>query len=338
MKQKKSYSRLTKHMHSCAVMALTVLSVLAPANPAFAKGTLAGTSIDNTATLSYNGPSGVVEIDSNQVSLTVNELIDLLVTSTDAGDIGTTPGAANVRQTFSLTNNGNGPESFALSTDANISGDDFNPSVVSIYLDTDGDGLFNPANDTLYVAGTNDPLLAPDGKITIFVLSDIPATPLDGNRAELALIATSKTGTGPAGTTIAGVGEGGSDAVIGATEGNDQDSGFYAISSATVALSKSAVVADTLGGTRPLPGATITYTLVAEATGSGSIANVSISDAIPAGTTYKPNSLTLAAAALTDASGDDAGAFNAAAISVTIGNMNGGDSRAVTFQVTINKD
>jgi len=66
-------------------------------------------------------------------------------------------------------------------------------------------------------------------------------------------------------------------------------------------------VLDAFGGTRALPGSTVTYRLTAELTGSGSLSGLRLADTVPAGTTYQPGSLTLCGAALTDAADADAG-------------------------------
>ena len=47
-------------------------------------------------------------------------------------------------------------------------------------------------------------------------------------------------------------------------------------------------------------------------------------------------SIKLGGTALTDATGDDAGSFASGAISVALGTVPGGQTRTVSFQVTIN--
>ena len=93
--------------------------------------------------------------------------------------------------------------------------------------------------------------------------------------------------------------------------------------------------ADPFGGTTAVPGATITYTLVATVSGSGSLANLAIGDAIPAGSTYKAGSITLDGAALTDLADGDAGEISPSGVAVRLGTVPAGQARTVTFQVTI---
>jgi uncharacterized repeat protein (TIGR01451 family) len=307
------------------------------AAPAHAAGTIAGTSIDNTATATYDLPGGGTStVTSNTLKLRVDELLDVAVASTDGGDVASFPGGTNQVLKFKVTNSGNGSEAFKLTTTDAVGGDDFDPSVTSIVLDTNNNGVYDAGVDTVYVSGSNDPVLAPDASITAFVLSTIPAGAANAQRGQAKLKATSATGSGTPGTTFAGAGQGGGDAVVGATTAAAEAGGFYAIAAANLGFTKSAVVTDQFGGTTQVPGATITYTLAATASGSGSVANVKISDPIPSGTTFKPGSIKLDGTGLTDASDADAGNFSGTAINVTVGNMAAGSSHNVTFQVKIN--
>ncbi len=334
----KWHSNFQKRWASNGVRSLLIGSaVLALSSvPAHATGTVAGTDIENTAQATYTAPDGsIVEIPSNTVTIKVDELLDVNVVSNDPGDITTSPGATDQILTFQVTNTGNGQESFRLTADTAVGGDDFDPSLQQIVIDTDGNGVYDPGVDTIYVPGTNDPDLAPDESVTVFVITTIPDTPVDGERAEVSLIAEANTGTGAPGTSFDGEGQGGGDAVVGSTGADDDDSGFLAISQAEVTLVKTATVVDPFGGDRAVPGSVITYNLVATISGSGTLSNVVISDPIPASTTYVPSSITLETAALTDASDADEGEFDGTAISVEVGDVPAGETRTVTFEVTI---
>ncbi|HMP45176.1 MAG TPA: hypothetical protein PKD99_08740 [Sphingopyxis sp.] len=323
------------HRHRIpAISTLALAAMLALPMQAQAAGTRAGSIISNTASASFDTGGGAQTVDSNTVDLRVDELIDVVVDSSDPADVPTTPGATNQLLTFSVTNSGNGEEGFTLSAIANGGGDDYDPTVTQIYIDN-GDGVFDAGTDTLYTPGANDPVLDPDESVTVFVLSTTPGSVVDGNRGTVSLVATSKTGTGAPGTSFAGQGEGGGDAVIGSTGGDGQDMGAYIVSAATVSLVKSAVVADPFGGSEPVPGATITYTIVATVAGSGSVSGLAITDNIPADTSYVAGSLTLGGSGLTDAADGDAGDYNGTRINVTLGTVAGGQTRTVTFRTTI---
>jgi uncharacterized repeat protein (TIGR01451 family) len=312
------------------------LPALALAAPAFGAGTPAGTNISNVATATYERPDGSeATVETNTVTLKVDELLDVSVAWTDSADVSGAPGAAGRILTFTLTNGGNGTEAFTLAAVANGGGDDFDPSVTSIVLDSNGNGAYDAGVDTVYVAGSNDPELAPDQTATVFVVSTLPASATDGQRGRIDLKAVAATGSGAPGTSFAGAGQGGGDAVVGATGADGEDDGWYRIAAAAVSFLKSASVADPFGGSKTVPGATITYTLAATVSGTGSLANLRVSDAVPAGTSYKPGSLTLDGAPLTDADDSDAGRFAAGAVSVGLGTMVSGATRTVTFQVKI---
>ena len=303
--------------------------------PAQAAGTRAGTTISNTATATFDTGGGAQNINSNTVDLRVDELLNVTVASNNPADVPTTPGATGQALSFTVTNTGNGIESFGLTSIANGGGDNYDPTVTSIVID-DGDGVYEPGIDVVYVAGTNDPSLNPDASVTIFVVSTTPGTVADGDRGIIALVAAARTGTGAPGTSFAGQGEGGGDAVIGATGADGQDDGAFVVAAATVSLAKSAAIADPLGGSEPIPGAVITYTIVATVSGSGSVSGLAIADAIPANTTYVPGSITLGGAAQTDAVDADAGSFASNQVGVALGTVAGGSTRTVTFQATIN--
>jgi uncharacterized repeat protein (TIGR01451 family) len=309
---------------------------LAAASPAQAAGTAAGTSIQNTATATYDDGSGPKTVPSNRVDLLVDELLDVTVASGDPGDVNTTPGTTGQVLKFTLTNTGNGPENFVLNTVANNGGDDYDPTVNQIVIDTNGNGVYDPGVDTVYVAGSNDPLLNPDQSVVIFVVATTPGSVTDGNRAQVVLDAKAKTGTGTPGASFPGQGVGGGDAVVGASGADANDDGFFRVLSAAVALTKSAVVADPFGGSEPVPGAVITYTITATVTGAGSVSGVTISDPVPANTTYEAGSIILGGTTKTDASDGDEANITANTVTVNVGTVPGGQTRTVTFKTRIN--
>ncbi len=316
-------------------VAAFVLASLAVSSPAFAAGTLAGTDIDNIAEATYETPSGPVTIQSNMVRIKVDELLDVTAVTTDPGDITTAPGAIGNVQTFRVTNTGNGEEAFRLTANTGVGGDDFDPTLTQIVLDTNGNGVYDPGVDTVYIAGSNDPVLQPDQSRIVFVITSTPIAVTNGNRGTTNLTAVAVTGSGAPGTSFAGAGQGGGNAVVGTTGGDADANSFLAVQAAILALVKSATVLDPFGGNRPVPGAVITYSLVATISGAGSLNNLVITDPIPAGTAYQANSITLEAAALTDATDTDAGNYNGTRISVSAGNVPAGQTRTVTFKTVI---
>jgi uncharacterized repeat protein (TIGR01451 family) len=336
MRYQATNAKSSAFLKNAALAALTAVSACVFATPALAAGTPAGTNITNVATATYELPNGdEASVDSNIVTLKVDELLDVSVAWSDPSDVAASAGGTGQLLKFTVTNGGNGTEAFTLGTLANGGGDDFDPSVTSIVLDSNSNGAYDAGVDTVYASGSNDPQLDPDQSITVFVLSSIPAGAGDGQRGRVDLTAVAKTGSGAPGISFAGQGQGGGDAVVGATGADAEDDGYYRVARASVAFVKSATVADAFGGTAAAPGSTITYTLAATVSGSGSLANLRVSDSVPAGTTYKAGSLTLEGAPLTDAADADSGSFTGTAVTIGLGTVAAGATKTITFQVKI---
>jgi uncharacterized repeat protein (TIGR01451 family) len=326
------YYRIGSHRFA----ALLAASSLFAGAPAFAAHTPAGTVINNNATATFDLPGGGQSVvTSNTVSLTVDELLDVGVAWTDGGDVSVAPGSINQVLTYRVTNAGNGSEAFKLTARDNAGGDDFDPSTTSIVIDSNGNGTYDPGIDTVYVAGANEPVLAPDGSVIVFVLSSIPVGAGNSQRGRVDLVAVAATGSGAPGTSFPGLGQGGGNAVVGATGADAEDDGYYAVIAATVTFVKSATVADPFGGTTQVPGSIITYSLAATVSGSGSLANLRIADPIPVGSTFQAGSIRLDGSPISDATDADAGEFTGSGIAVRLGNVAAGVTRTVTFQTKI---
>jgi uncharacterized repeat protein (TIGR01451 family) len=309
------------------------------ATPVFAAGTPAGTLIENTATVSFDLAGTPTSLQSNTTTIIVVERIDVVVTL-QSSQLLVSPSAVDQAVLFRVTNTGNGNEAFSLVFDSTLVGDDFDPvpAVPAIYFDSDGSGDFN-VGDLAYDPGVNDPVLTADASVDVFLVNDIPATALNGQVGFTQLTATSMTGTGVAGTSYAGLGDGGVDAMIGTTQGEAAAVGEYLVSNVELTLVKAQSVADPFGGTEPVPGATITYTVTVEVTSAGIASASALSDPIPAYTTYVPDSITLNAAAISDGADADAGEMDtsgAPTVVVRLGDLTQADGvQTVVFQVTI---
>lgn len=315
-----------------AALGTSLCASLAMGGAAHAAGIPAGTLIENTASASYNTGGPTQSIDSNTVSFQVAELIDVAVASQDSSAL---PVTSSTVLTFSVTNTGNGPEAFVLTADPAVAGNDFDAIVDGLAIDTNNNGIYDAGVDTLLANGGSSAALAPDEALTVFVLLTAPGGMTDGQTSQVRLLAEAETGTGTPGTVFAGAGESGVDAVVGSTGADDDDLGALIASLATVSLVKSASIADPFGGTQPVPGAVVTFTLEATVVGSGSINDLLITDTIPASTTYSAGTLALDTASLTDATDADAGEASASGIAVNLGTVAAGTTHSVTFQVEI---
>ncbi len=289
--------------------------------------------IQNTASATYTSGAANGTVSSNAVTIKVDELLDVAVaglTTTPA-----TAGSGNVVLEYSITNTGNGSEAFNVTVNPAVAGNGFDATVQSVVVD-DGNGIYEPGVDQVLAPGAATPLIAADGSLKIFVIVSLPAGATDGQTSQVQLIADAATGTGTAGTVFAGQGAGGGDAVVGSSTASDNANDTLVASLATVALAKSAVIVDPFGGSQPVPGAVVTYTLTAAVSGSGQASAVHITDIIPSGTTYEPGTLLLDAATLSDANDLDAGQASASGVDVNLGTVAGGTSKTVKFNVKIN--
>ena len=323
---------MTKAPFRLALAPLAIAAALIT-TPAHAGGVKAGTLIENTASATYDGGAGPVTIPSNTITVKVDELLDVTVTSRDSGPVSAAPGSAVL--TFELTNTGNGPEAYTLSANPAVAGNDFDTTVNGIAVDTNGNGVYDPGVDQMLTGPATTAAIAADASLTVFVLVTIPGGVADGDQSDVSLLAEAVTGTGAPGTAFAGQGAGGGNAIVGSTGANATATGSLSVGITDVDLIKSATVRDPFGGTGIVPGATITYAIRAEVRGSGSVSDLVVTDAAPADTTYVAGSLKLDGATLTDAADADAGRSGTSGISVDLGTVSGGSSHIVTFQVTI---
>lgn len=311
------------------------------ATAAFAAGTPAGTVVNNRAQVTAVVKGDAISLTSNPASFTVDEVLDLTLVWQDGASVVAQPGDAARLLTFLLTNTGNGSESFLLAVDNAVAGDQFDPQSPVIYLDSNGNGSFEPGTDLPYDATTNRPLLSAGQGMTVFVTNAIPADAANNAIGISRLTATAATGSGAPGTAFPTV----PPSIVGASGGKASADGSYLISRTDVTLTKSAQVKDPDGGSEPVAGATVTYSIVVDAAGSGTATGLVVADPIPVDTTYVPGSLRLingtTTKVLTDAVDGDEGALLEAPpgsgsyrVAFSLGDLKT-TTRTVTFQVTI---
>lgn len=318
--------------------ALMWLALATPMS-ALALGTPAGTVVDNAATVDFTMSGSARQMTTNTVTFSVDERIDV-VTTLVSSQIPVVANDVNRAILFTITNTGNGTESFALAIDNALAGDDFDPvaSVPDIRFDTDGSGDLSPP-DQAYVPGVNDPALPADASVDVFIINDIPGTVVDGETGRSQLTATSLTGTGPPGTEFNGQGDGGVDAITGLTGGESAAIGEYLVADTQLSVIKAFSVMDPSGGTTPVPGATITYTITVEVINSGTATQSVLRDPIPTYSTFVPGSILLNGVPITDAIDADAGEYDTSsqpAVVVRLGDLVLADGiQTVVFQVTI---
>lgn len=243
------------------------------------KGVAAGTTITNTAKLSYKMNGSLILTQSNSNTITVDQVISLNMVCQNTTPVYVQKGETQRVLTLMLSNTGNGKDHYNLTTDTNSSATDV--SNRQIWLD-DGDGIFNAASDTQI----GDINLTADSNATLFFVSDIPANASwsdthHGIRAESDIV----SGTTPG----SAVNLGSYYAVNGTDGGVESALCTYHLVDVSLQLDKNA----TLSSPHLYIGTTIHYTIRASVIGTGTLKDVSVTDAIPAGTTYVANSLKL---------------------------------------------
>lgn len=322
------------HLYASFATVLVPALLVGAAAPATAGGVTAGTLIENIAVANFDEAGTARSINSNTVTVRVDELLDVTVTSLDPGPVSARRGDAVL--TFEVTNQGNGPEAFRLTAETAVAGNDFDTTFRGVAIDSNGNGTYEEGVDQILAAPQTTPVLAQDARLTVFVLVTVPQSAVDGDTSNVALTAAAVTGTGTPGTAFEGQGVDGGDAIVGSTGALANARGALVSAVASVRLDKSVSLRDPFGGTSAVPGSVATFTIEASVSGTGSVANLVVTDAIPAGTTYVPGSLTLDSGALSDAADTDSGtASEADGIRVALGSVAAGARHAITFNVTI---
>ena len=339
-------------------------TLFSAAAPAYAAGTASGTSIQNTATVTYNVGNVVQSpVTSNTDVFTVDRKVNLTVTQKQTGTTQVSPGQTAAVTTFELVNTSNATLDFIL-TAAQLTGgtapnggtDSFNTTNTRIFVDN-GDGIFNAAEDTQVFVDE----LAADGRATIFVVSDVPLNTANGAKAAVSLTAQAAeagtTGTqGAAVTQTAGANNkgGAADTVFADAAGSDDAAkdgrssarSDYTVAAAVLTAAKtSTTIADGLGGTAPnaksIPGATVQYCIaVTNAANTATATNIVVNDVVPATLAVQQGTIrvnaTVNAAGLCSGGTLTANASSGNTVSGTLSDIAAGVTRALSFEALIN--
>ena len=296
-------------LHAAAILLLACLITPLQAAP------LAGTSIGNQASATYTDASAVTRTaTSNTVQTIVQQVAAVTLTSaqTKTGAPGGT-----VYFPHTLTNTGNGSDTFTLGTAV---GGTVTLTSINIYPDANGDGV--PDNFTPI---TSTGALAAGGVFRFIVAATIPGTATNGSTGTVTVTATGSATASPA-TSLPNID-------TASVSGN-----------AIIVMTKSVSPGSGNAGT-----AGVTYTLTYTNTGNATATSLTITDAVPAGMTYKIGNLATwsvsGGTALTDITGDvqsfSAGAYTidysqtAGTVTAIINKVLPGETRTLTFQVDV---
>jgi hypothetical protein len=353
-------------------------------------GTPSSTQINNKATVNYQvGAVAQTPVESSptgnatpgvgngtNTSFYVANKVNPVAAKT--GDATVTPGSTKQALVFTLTNMGNSTQGYNLTTATTGTTPMSN---VNVYIDSGttpnqwdaSDHLWSGPTDTW----TNN--LASGATVTILIVADTGLSGTNGQTESFSLVATTylaggggiqpQTGAGaPASLQNSGANvdvvfadAAGSAAGDNQYDGKHSASGTYTVSAPVLTVTKTtAVYKDpiTNGGAaspnaKAIPGATMTYTItIANAAGAGQTAqSVSISDAVPANTTFATqfndgvtpcaalNGIVVNGACKTNTNDGDGADFNLTtpgAVTVTGLSVAPNASTIIKFQVTVN--
>lgn len=303
--------RLTQLAASMAV----VVGGLAFVPAANAAAPAAGTNISNIASASYSDAAGRAQtVTSNEVKATV-----IQVASFTLVDDRTTTSNPNgqVSLIHTLTNTGNGTDTFTINT-ANVnSGDDFNFNTIQVYLDANGDGV---ADNTNNLAGQTVSLTAAQ-TVNLIVVTTTPATAISGQNGQLTISATSAVAIAAADAT--------------ALQTKTNTDRVNVTANAVIQVTKSASVSAVQSGD------TIEYTLTYKNTGNTTATDVLLTDLIPANLTYFPGSAISSSSAtgltdVTDGDGYDFNVTQAGRLTFKIPSVAANTTGTLKFKVTVN--
>jgi hypothetical protein len=270
--------------------------LMASTTSVFAAGTVSGTDVDSTASLKFTVNGTESEVTSTN-TYKVDNKVDMVVSTTDTQAVTVSQNATNVILSFKVQNNGNTVQDFLLTqteattafSGANAVTDNYNLTNVRVFVDTNGNGIYEDGVDT----ETYIDELAPDADATVFIVADVPADAANDAIAAYDLSAQVAQG-GTAGTQGAAIaddnrnqaddaatvqivfadGAGSNDALH---DGKFSSADAWKVVTANVTVSKdSIVVSDPVNGTtnpKRIPGAVIRYCYIVVNTEGGAEAS-----------------------------------------------------------------
>ncbi len=323
------------------------------ATPAFAAGTISGTSITNNVTVNYS-VGGVSQTPlSASDTFVVDRKVNLTVTEVGNTTTSVSPGQLAAVTTFDVANLSNTTIDVGLLA-TNLTGDGYDVSNFKYYADTNNNGSYDVGTD-LQITYLDQ--IAADGIKRVFVVADIPLGGSTGDVANIRLSGTALEGTtaGAQGAVIAATSGAntalGVETVLADTNANGntasdgiafaQDS-YTKLAAALTATKTSRVVSDPVNGTtdpKAIPGAVVEYCIAVTNGGGADASSVAISDPLPSATAYlssfgvKVNGTV--SSGTCNADGAIAGAEASGTVTGTIPSITSSQTRTVLFRVTI---
>lgn len=360
---------MLRNLSNRLLLSGTALTLLAP-GVAQAAGTVAGTTVTNTATVGYSvGGTAQTPVSSNISNFVVDRKVNLTVAQVGGAATSVVFGQANAVTTFTVTNNTNSTQDFRLFATEQLSlvatifghSDNYGVSNVRIFVDSNGNGSYDAGVDT----ATFIDELAPDANATVFIVADVPATGPSNAVAGVALTAVAATGgtagslgadltaslLGDSASTVDNVFADAAGAIDILRDGRFSALSEYVVGGANITAVKTATtISDPLNGIvfpKAIPGAVVEYCIQVQNAGPGTATSIVVTDAIPANSTYLPGSLVVGGSvalgacladgtSATDANDSDTGHFDGTKIHSTIATVAPLATLTTRFRVTVN--
>jgi hypothetical protein len=316
---------MSKFLKSCRrhTAAMLAFGIALAAPSAWAAGTASDTSITNNAQVNYQVGGVSQTTQSNAATFKVDNIVRLLVSESGSSATSVIPGATGQVLTFSVTNQGNTTQDYALSVNSSVANgqtltlgattytDAFDPVSGSCqtWVESGAQGGLQttaPNADTQVNSISN---LAADASRTVYVVCSIPLGLSNGADSLVTLTATTAN-AGSCATSCATTAQTDTadnptqvDVVFGdvagvedsARDGKHSARDAYEVTSAALSISKTVTpICDPFNfNDKPknIPGAYVRYEItVANAAGSGQSATLTtITDALPASLAYDPD-------------------------------------------------
>lgn len=308
-------------LNQLAASIAVVVGGLALMPAAQAAAPAAGTNISNIATASYlDATSTPRTVTSNEVRTTVLQVASFTLT---ANQTTTANPNGQVSLSHTLTNTGNGADTFRVDLANAATGDDYDFSNIRVYLDADKNGVPDNSTD---INGTTISVGAGQS-VGLIVVATTLNTATNGQAGQLQVSATN---------------------VFTATTAGGSNSATTASNTDTVTITAGAVIQVTksvnvtsVNPTGTVAERTVEYTLTYRNTGNATAANVTLKDILPANVSYVAGSglWSGSATARTDATADEAGAaydLTSNTINFVLGSVAPNTTGTLKFRVVVN--
>jgi len=279
-----------------------------------AKGTQAGTDIENSATISYQDGGTTYDVHSSVDKFVVDRIVDVKMQCQQSEPVEVGAGEVDRVLTFAMSSLGNSEDNVTVSYLHESS--DFAPESVRVFEDSNDNGVFDSSDTEINIVE-----MGIDETKTIFVAGNIPD---DVNRTEESndtlIVASKSTHTATKDT------QNSIDTVI--RDGEDSDSCLYKVRNYWLESVKSQEIHGDDNTTHT--GTIITYSIDLSIGGDGdakTIKDIHLKDLIPEGTKYVDGSLKL--------DGASASGYSDGEIDVSVPDISGDTHHIVTFDVQV---